>query len=81
MKMQLLKKVPYYEIPIIADKGTIRTFKKRIYSINGMIVKDIKTGNLYKISEIYYDIRTIKTRKGQVIAKRKNPNDELMRLA
>lgn len=33
-----LRQVPYYEIPIIADKGTIRTFKKRIYSINGINV-------------------------------------------
>lgn len=24
-----LRQVPYYEIPIIADKGTIRTFKKK----------------------------------------------------
>lgn len=73
-------KVPFYELPLIANHGTIRTFQRRIYEIKGIVVKDVATGKLERLQNIYYEIRTVKNKKGRVVAKRKNPTDELIRV-
>lgn len=58
--------------------GTIRTFNKEIYQLRaGLVVKNLRTNKLSKLEEIYYDIRTVKDKYGQVVAKRKNPNQDL----
>lgn len=74
------KRVPFYELPLIANDGSIRTFHKRIYKIKGIMAKDVVTGEVIRLSKIYYQIRTVKNKKGEVIAKRKNPIDELIRV-
>lgn len=57
---------------------TIRTFNKEIYEVRtGLMVKNLHTNNFRKIEEIYYNIRTVRDKNGKVIAKRKNPNQEL----
>lgn len=73
-------RVPFYEIAHLANGGSIRTFHKRIYLIRGIMVQDAVTGEILKLSSIYYEIRTVKNKKGQVTARRKNPIDELKRV-
>ncbi|NCU19068.1 hypothetical protein GW534_15560 [Bacillus sp. P1(2020)] len=74
------KRVPFYELAVIADGGTVRTFSKEIYRIRGVIARNVKTNEVVKLSKIYYEIRTVMNRQRQVVAKRKNPSDELKRV-
>ncbi|MEC1158687.1 hypothetical protein [Cytobacillus horneckiae] len=75
------KRVPFFEIPTIAEHGSLRTFTKKIYFIRGVFAKEKVSGDVTKLSDIYYEIRTVKDSKGTVIAKRKNPTDELIRVS
>ncbi|WP_047980660.1 hypothetical protein [Ornithinibacillus contaminans] len=74
------ERVPFYELAIIANGGSVRTFGKKIYQIKGIMAKNIMTGEVQKLSSIYYEIRTVKDIKGQVVAKRKKPIEELKRV-
>lgn len=73
-------RVSFYEVAVIADGGTVRTFNKSIYRIRGLIARNEETNEVVQLSKIYYEIRTVMNRKRQVVAKRKNPYDELIRV-
>lgn len=74
------ERIPYYELPLIADGGSVKTFDKKIFQVRGIVVRDTQTDQVCKLSTIYYQIRTVQNKRGQVIAKRKNPTDELIRV-
>ncbi|MGP9043227.1 hypothetical protein [Cytobacillus kochii] len=58
---------------------TIKTFNKEVYNVKkGMYVKNIQTNKLKKLSDVYYDIRTVRDMDGNIIAKRKNFYSELV---
>jgi hypothetical protein len=60
------------------NRVTIRTFNKDIYILkSGLIVQNVKTNTLRRIEEIYYDIRTVRSITGKIVAKRKNKNSDL----
>lgn len=60
------------------NRVTIRTFSKDIYILkSGLIVQNIENCQFRRIEEIYYDIRTVRTIKGTIIAKRRNRNSDL----
>lgn len=59
-------------------KGTVRTFSRDIYEVkSGLLVRNIHTNKVYKLHDIFYDIRTVKDANGNIVAKRKNPHREL----
>lgn len=72
-----MDRVPFYELPVIADGGTVKTFSRKIYRIRGLIAQDIQTNEVKKLSSIYYEIRTVQNKFKKVVAKRRNPTDEL----
>jgi hypothetical protein len=74
------KRVPFYELAVIADGGTVKTFSRKIYRIKGLIARNVETNEVRKVSSIYYEIRTVQDRNKKVIAKRRNPKDELKRV-
>lgn len=76
----LTNRVSYYQLAVLADGGTARTFSRKIYRIKGLIARDIETNEVKKLSSIYYEIRTVKDKHQNVIAKRRNPDDELKRV-
>lgn len=82
MKQTIVKnsQVPFYEIPVLADGGYVRTFARKTFQVKGIIARDIETNEVVKISSIYYQIRTVRDKNRQTVAKRKNPNDELKRV-
>lgn len=60
------------------NRVTIRTFNKETYILNnGLDVRNTRTNRRCKIDDIFYDIRTVRTVDGHVIAKRKNKISEL----
>lgn len=60
------------------NRVTIRTFNKEIYALrSGLIVQNVETNQMRRIEEIYYEIRTVRSIKGTIVAKRKNKNSDL----
>ena len=60
------------------NRVTIRTFNKDVYILkSGLIVQNVETNQLLRIEEIFYDIRTVRSIKGTIVAKRKNRNSDL----
>ncbi|NCU19069.1 hypothetical protein GW534_15565 [Bacillus sp. P1(2020)] len=45
-----------------------------------MVARNIETGEVVKLSNLYYEIRTVMNRNRKVVAKRKNQSDELIRV-
>lgn len=61
------------------NRVTIRTFSKEEYILKtGLILLNAETGEMKKIHDIYYDIRTVRQIDGTIVAKRKNQNSELL---
>ncbi|MEK5460985.1 hypothetical protein NST36_19280 [Bacillus sp. FSL R5-0293] len=57
---------------------TIKTFSKDVYILRyNFLVQNNDTHEYKKLSEIFYDIRTVRTLSGIVVAKRKNQNSDL----
>ncbi|MCY7883127.1 hypothetical protein ACO0DA_10410 [Bacillus subtilis] len=76
--MSSVKKMVRFQFLDFANRVTIRTFNKDIYILRpGLIVQNVETNQYRRIEEIYYEIRTVRTIKGAIIAKRKNKNSEL----
>lgn len=74
MKKSRTHHFAYYDISSQADN--IKTFEGRIYDVHGLWAVD-RTGVVEKLSNIYYQIRTVKDGQFRTIAKRKNPMNEL----
>lgn len=63
-----------YELPLQAN--SVKLFNGKVYEIQGFLGKELKSGQVKKVSDIYYHVRTA-TKNGTVCAKRKKPQDEL----
>ncbi|MEN0651400.1 hypothetical protein NSQ82_20710 [Caldifermentibacillus hisashii] len=74
-------RVSYYELAVLANGGSVRTFDKKIYHLRGVIARNVDTGEVVKLSQIYYKIRTAINKNKQVVAKRKNADDELRQVS
>jgi hypothetical protein len=78
MRRVKLPKMCRFQFLDFNNRVTIRTFNKEIYILkSGLIVQNVETNQLRRIEEIYYDIRTVRSIKGNIIAKRKNQHSDL----
>lgn len=78
MRKVNLPKMFRFQFLDYSNRVTIRTFNKEIYILkSSLIVLNAETNQLRRLEEIYYDIRTVRTIKGTIIAKRKNRNSDL----
>ncbi|MBY0155441.1 hypothetical protein H0178_06515 [Cytobacillus firmus] len=78
MRKVTLPKMFRFQFLDFNNQVTIRTFNKEIYILkSGLIVQNVETNQLRRIEEIYYDIRTVRSIKGTIVAKRKNRNSDL----
>lgn len=73
-----LAKMSRHELIQLGNKVTLRTFNKETYVLKaGLVVKNVETQQMCRIEEIFYEIRTVRTIKGNVVAKRKNKSSDL----
>jgi hypothetical protein len=78
MKKVKLPKMCRFDFFNYSNRVTIRTFNKDVYILRpGLVVQNVETSEYKRIEEIYYDIRTVRTIKGTIVAKRKNRECEL----
>ncbi|WP_144531930.1 hypothetical protein [Bacillus pumilus] len=70
-----------FEFVDLANTVTIKTFNKEIYFLkSSLLVQNVHNNQILRFHEIYYDIRTVRTIEGKVLAKRKNRNSELVKV-
>ncbi|MYL43975.1 hypothetical protein [Virgibacillus salexigens] len=56
---------------------SVKTFDNEVYELKGSIAVNTDNGEIQKVADIYYRVRTAVNSQKHVIAKRKNTNDEL----
>lgn len=61
----------------LKDAQSIRTFENETFILKGTVAVDLENGNIEKLADVYYRVRTAIGKNEQIIAKRKNPFDEL----
>ncbi|AMM99626.1 hypothetical protein UP12_19695 (plasmid) [Bacillus pumilus] len=65
----------------LENSVTIKTFSKDVYTFHyNFLVQNTITKEYKKLSDIFYDIRTVRTLSGIVVAKRKNQNSDLFEI-
>ncbi|WP_226567806.1 hypothetical protein [Bacillus stratosphericus] len=75
------EKMVRFEFVDLANTVTIKTFNKKIYVLkSSLFVQNVHNNQILRFHEIYYDIRTVRTIDGKVLAKRKNRNSELVKV-
>jgi len=70
------KRFAFYDISS-SNAKSVRTFDKKVYNLKGTVAIEARTGNVEKVADIYYRVRSVMDTKHKVIAKRKNEDDEL----
>lgn len=64
----------------LAYRGkSVKTFDKEVYELKGSLAINQKNGEVKKIADIYYNVRTALDDKKRVIGKRKKRTDELQK--
>lgn len=56
---------------------SVKTYDNEIYKLQGSIAVNEENGDIKKVADIYYRVRTAVDEEKQVIAKRKKSTDEL----
>ncbi|RXZ02122.1 MULTISPECIES: hypothetical protein [Fictibacillus] len=72
-----VKRLTYLDLK---DAKSIRTFNNETYILKGTLAVDEENGNIEKLADIYYRVRTAIGQDEQIIAKRKNTFDELLQV-
>ncbi|OLN21360.1 hypothetical protein BTO30_15365 [Domibacillus antri] len=66
---------------ILENGAYLATFKERDFAIKGSKAIHEETGKAFEVKEIYEDIRNIQDEERTIIAKRKNLDDDLRKVA
>ncbi|KMY52552.1 hypothetical protein AC623_20670 [Bacillus sp. FJAT-27231] len=71
------KRLSFYEISSLPAKS-LKTFDGKMYMLKGAIAVEPSTGEIERVADIYYRVRSVIDEERNVIAKRKNRDDELV---
>ncbi len=78
MRKVNLPKMNRFQFLNFNNRVTIRTFSKDVYILkSGLVVQNVANNELCRLEDIYYDIRTVRTISGKIVAKRKNKYSDL----
>ena len=73
--LPMAKRLSYIEL---ANKAcSVKTFKNEVYKLKGSLAVNQDNGNIEKIADIYYRVRTALNDDDVVVAKRKQSEEEL----
>lgn len=70
------RRLSHIELAYKAD--SIKTFDNEVYELKGTVAVNPNNGDIKKIADVYYRVRTAINEEKNVIAKRKHCNDELL---
>lgn len=69
------QRLAFYDISSCAQ--SVKTFDGKVYQLKGAVAVESTTGHIERVAEIYYRVRSVMDEKRNIIAKRRNHNDEL----
>lgn len=70
------QRLAFYDISS-SRAQSVKTFDGKVYQLKGAVAVEHTTGNIERVAEIYYRVRSVMDEKQKVIAKRRNQDDEL----
>lgn len=73
---QMKERFRLYEL---SSASSLKTFEGKTYELKGCVGIEQETGEVRHISDLYYRTRSVVSKK-QLLAKRKTPDDELMKV-
>lgn len=71
------KRLSYFDIASSAAES-VKTFDGKTYSLKGALAVEKQTGEIKRVAEIYYRVRSVRDEKHNIIAKRKQEDGELV---
>lgn len=72
----VMERLSLYEL---SANDTVKTFEGEVYELKGVVGVKKETGEIERVTDLYYRTRTV-VKDSQVIAKRKNKNEELKKV-
>ncbi|MBT2576873.1 hypothetical protein J7E43_05560 [Bacillus sp. ISL-8] len=70
------KRLTFYDVSCKAH--SVKTFDGKTYQLKGAVAIENNTGEIERTSQIYYMVRSVLDKNHNLIAKRKNVEDELV---
>lgn len=65
---------------LLYKADSVKTFENEVYKLNGTMAVNRSNGEICPVSTVYYNVRTAIDKRRDVVAKRKNANEELAAL-
>lgn len=75
-RIKVKERFGLYDLP---SASSVRTFDGKTYQLKGFIGVETKTGEVKHITDLYYNVRSV-VKDSKFLAKRKNENEELIRV-
>ncbi|KAB2488191.1 hypothetical protein [Priestia endophytica] len=74
--MKTAKRLAYYDVAA-ARAQSAKTFDGKVYKLQGAVAVEQDTGNIKRVADIYYDIRSVRDHNQRIMAKRRHKQEEL----
>ncbi|WP_283750619.1 hypothetical protein [Bacillus cereus] len=71
------QRLTFYDIAA-SQAHSVKTFDGKTYELKGTIAIESTTGNIEKVAQIYYQVRSVRGEHQNLIAKRKHKQSELV---
>ncbi|MDR4987081.1 hypothetical protein CN491_26015 [Bacillus cereus] len=71
------QRLTFYDIAA-SQAHSIKTFDGKTYELKGSMAIESTTGNIEKVAQIYYQVRSVRDEHQNLIAKRKHKQAELV---
>ncbi|PDZ10836.1 hypothetical protein CON70_14770 [Bacillus pseudomycoides] len=71
------QRLTFYDIAA-SNAHSVKTFDGKTYHLKGAIAIENGTGNIEKVAQIYYQVRSVRDEHKNLIAKRKHKQAELV---
>ncbi|MEK0224350.1 hypothetical protein EKA14_25010 [Bacillus mycoides] len=71
------QRLTFYDIAA-SQARSIKTFDGKTYELKGSMAIENTTGNIEKVAQIYYQVRSVRDEHQNLIAKRKHKQAELV---
>lgn len=76
MNMEVQKRLAFYDISDARAKSA-KTFDGKLYMLKGGVAVEKGTGDVKRVADIYYEVRSVMDQAHTIVAKRRKKDEEL----
>lgn len=76
MNMEAQKRLAFYDISDARAKSA-KTFDGKLYTLKGGVAVEKGTGDIKRVADIYYEVRSVMDQAHTIVAKRRKKDEEL----